>query len=207
MGPGDAAEAARAIRERWTAAIEPTYDLAAAKEISVSAAGSARAGGEHGTEWGAVIHLLLQAAMVEPSADIRALAESALGEQGLDPGLAGDAAETVRAVMSSGVWKRAEGSERRLVEAPFQTLVRPEDGPPTVLRGVIDLVFREPGGWVVVDYKTDRQRGRPLEEIVERYRPQVLTYAGAWEKASGEPVREAGLYFTRTGRYVECRRA
>ena len=55
------------------------------------------------------------------------------------------------------------------MEAPFTVQVRGEDLPehvrklagdggplPTVVRGVIDLVFREPAGsWTVVDWKTD----------------------------------------------------
>lgn len=127
-------------------------------------------------------------------------------ERPLDPALAGDAVETVRAVEYSEIWRRAASSERRLVEVPFQTLLGPDEGPPTVLRGVIVLVFLEGGGWVIVDYKTDEPRGRGIEELVERYRPQILTYAEAWEKAAGGPVVEAGLYFTQTRDYVDCRR-
>ena len=51
-------------------------------------------------------------------------------------------------------------SQQRLVEVPFHTLLAPGDPSkgdiPTLLRGVIDLVFLEEPGWVIVDYKTDR---------------------------------------------------
>ncbi len=202
----DVTKARRSIGDRWLAARAPGYAVAAAKEISVTSPGLARASGEHGTEWGTVVHVLLETAAKNAGADIRALAASALADQGLEAALADAAVETVRAVMRSDVWARAAASERRLAEVPFQTLVEPAEGPPTVLRGVIDLVFRERDGWVIVDYKTDDPRGRAVEELVEQYRPQVLTYADAWEGAAGEPVREAGLYFTRPGRYVVCPR-
>ena len=71
-----------------------------------------------------------------------------------------------------------------------------------ILRGVIDLVFREANGWVVVDYKTDARGDSELPQLVEHYRPQVEAYCHFWQSAVGEPVVERGLYFTHTGRYV-----
>ena len=73
---------------------------------------------------------------------------------------------------------------------------------PLLLRGVIDLAFREDKEWVIVDYKTDQLNEKPLAILVEHYRPQVQSYAAAWAKLVGQPVHEVGLYFTRANRYV-----
>jgi ATP-dependent helicase/nuclease subunit A len=71
-----------------------------------------------------------------------------------------------------------------------------------LIRGVIDLAFREPAGWVIVDYKTDPRAEQQLPSLVDRYRPQVEQYAAAWERMIGEPVIERGLLFTAVDRYV-----
>jgi ATP-dependent helicase/nuclease subunit A len=150
-------------------------------------------------EWGAVIHRMLQVAMRDPrtEADLAALATSALAEGELDPDLAETAASVVRSVMRSELWARARQSERWLVEVPFTLLIdRTGEPASTVVRGVIDLAFREASGWVLVDYKTDPLRGRSLDALVRRHAPQVRLYARAWEQCTKEPVRETGLYFT-----------
>jgi ATP-dependent helicase/nuclease subunit A len=169
--------------------------------------------GEHGTEWGAVIHLLLETAMSAPGADLGSLARAALSEQGLDPALAENALETVASVTKSEIWKRALESPRRMVEAPFQRLVPDEgaNGPMrgTILRGVIDLAFLDENGWVIVDYKTDRVAKERMSELADIYRPQVISYAEAWKQITGETVSEVGLYFTHTQSYGyrHCRKS
>jgi ATP-dependent helicase/nuclease subunit A len=67
---------------------------------------------------------------------------------------------------------------------------------PTVLEGVIDLAFREPGGWVIADYKTDVGTDPGFEGRLEAYRRQVDLYGEAWARLTGEPVKERVLFFT-----------
>jgi ATP-dependent helicase/nuclease subunit A len=85
---------------------------------------------------------------------------------------------------------------------------------PLFLSGAIDLAFLESGGWVIADYKTDRLNdtaaGRGVEratsalkELVNYYRPQVTLYRRFWERITGKPVKESGLYFTSIGRWVK----
>ena len=148
------------IKARWDSACEPSYGTVAAKEIAISAAGLHRppTAGEHGTEWGTVIHFLLETAMRQPAADLHDLAYAALEEQGLELARVDEAIGTVNSVMQSDLWRRAHASEKLLVEVPFQRCIpanQSDQGRPTVLRGVIDLAFREAGAWVIVDYKTD----------------------------------------------------
>ncbi len=206
-----------AIAERWATILRPTYAVQAAKKVAVTetlqrqaaARPTITAGpaGEHGTEWGSVIHLLLETAAREPATDLHKLAHDALAEQDeLLTYLADGAVATVEKVKRSGIWQRALASKRRLVEVPFQVLL-PADDPrtqpvPTVLRGVIDLVFLEPRGWVIVDYKTDACALEEVDALVEHHRAQVLLYADTWQKIVGETVQEVGLYFTSVDRYV-----
>ena len=70
-------------------------------------------------------------------------------------------------------------------------------GEPTmVLEGVIDLAFRERGGWVIADYKTDIGTDPDFPVRAAAYRRQVDLYSEAWARLTGEPVKERVLFFT-----------
>jgi ATP-dependent helicase/nuclease subunit A len=213
----DDVEVARAeIAARVEKTLTPAYGTVAAKAYALSlpkedseeAPAVARGDsadllpgtGEYGLEWGAVIHLLLQRAMRDAGADLDGLARSALVQHDLDPTLAGSAVATVQAIMGSDLWQRALRSPHRLVEVPFQVLL--DDGSvsvPTIVRGAIDLIFKEPDGWVLVDVKTDKLPGGKADSLVEKYSPQVRLYADAWCSCVGEKVKETVLYFTQAG--------
>ncbi|MHC4107777.1 MAG: UvrD-helicase domain-containing protein, partial [Planctomycetota bacterium] len=115
-------------RERWERRAEPTYDVKRAKALAVSGGtpGQRAHPGEHGTEWGVVIHVLLEAAMERRDSDLLPLAAAALREQELDPRRAGEAVELVEAVMESALWKRAATAQKRMAEVPIQWLEHPE---------------------------------------------------------------------------------
>ena len=201
--PGDAARSfADALGARWAARRAATYGVEGVKALSVKGAKPTAHPGEHGTEWGTVLHLLLEAAMAEHHGDLEALAASALDEHGLDPRKAPDAVALVRSVMGSELWTRARACSSCLTEVPIQFLQSETDQAlPTIVRGVIDLVFREAGGWVIVDYKTDDHSPDVIDGLVEHYAGQVRLYAEAWQRAVEEPVCETGLYLVRTGQY------
>lgn len=74
------------------------------------------------------------------------------------------------------------------------------DGPTEVIEGIIDLAFKEDGGWVIADYKTDVGTDPEFPARVEAYRRQVDLYARAWAHLTGEPVKERVLFFTSQGR-------
>ncbi|MFH1116144.1 MAG: UvrD-helicase domain-containing protein [Pseudomonadota bacterium] len=201
----DVAAAGEQIAERVRNAAMQTYEVAAAKASSIQRGRFTHTLGEHGTEWGTVIHLLLETAMSDPDADIRPLAESVIADQGLDLSLTQEATATVESVMGSDLWKRAARSPHRLLEVPFQRLVpggKDSAATDTILRGVIDLAFEEPDGWVIVDYKSDRVPEGKVQQLVDLYGPQVLGYADAWREITGRHVSEAGLYFTYARTYV-----
>lgn len=70
----------------------------------------------------------------------------------------------------------------------------------TVLEGVIDLAFKESDGWVIADYKTDVGTDPSFSSREETYKRQVDLYADAWEKLTGEAVKERVLFFTSQNR-------
>ena len=79
---------------------------------------------------------------------------------------------------------------------PAADVAEGEKMPVSVLEGVIDLAFRERGGWVVADYKTDVGTDPDFTAREAAYRRQVDLYAEAWAQLTGEPVKERILFFT-----------
>lgn len=94
---------------------------------------------------------------------------------------------------------RADGSSRDAsgeARAESDRSYDSQDGPTMVLEGVIDLAFRERGGWVIADYKTDLGTDPDFPAREAAYRRQVDLYAEAWSRLTGEPVKERVLFFT-----------
>ena len=61
-----------------------------------------------------------------------------------------------------------------------------------LVQGIVDCVFLEEDGWVLVDYKTDRVENADV--FVEIYRPQLKWYSEAIGELSGKRVKETWLY-------------
>jgi len=64
---------------------------------------------------------------------------------------------------------------------------------------MIDLVFQEGDGLVIVDYKTDRGDDEAVSRRWPRYELQGRIYALALTEASGLPVQEVSFLFVRSG--------
>ena len=196
------------IAERQAQGRRPSYALAPSrKDPAPSASGLHRpaGNGEHGRSWGTVVHFLLELAIREPSADLGELARYRLIEEGLDSRLAVAVLEVVAAVAGSDLWRRAAASDHVMVEVPVEaglTAGEVVGSEPLLQRCVIDLLFREGKGWVVVDYKTEAVQPADVEERAGEYRDQLDGYARVWERVTGEKVVERGIFFTTPGRYV-----
>jgi ATP-dependent helicase/nuclease subunit A len=66
-----------------------------------------------------------------------------------------------------------------------------------ILQGVIDCLFRTQGGWVLIDFKTDRLAVGPAAfeaEVRRRYEPQIRWYVRAVNRILHITVQEAYLY-------------
>jgi ATP-dependent helicase/nuclease subunit A len=63
------------------------------------------------------------------------------------------------------------------------------------MQGVMDCIFFEKDGWILIDYKTDKLRsGDALDEVKSRYELQIRLYCEAISKILKQPVKEAYLY-------------
>lgn len=187
--------AGQRIRSRVEDALTPTYVQVSEKKRALAAAETA-AGAEAGdAEWGNVVHMLLEKEMTNPGAvPLEPTARFLLGSE--DANRAAEAAATVERVMESEFWRRAKNARRVFAEIPY---FRKTDGesPETVVGGVIDLVFQEEDGWVIVDYKTSRPVDGDYAAVARYYAPQIQAYARAWEAMTGEHVKETALVFVR----------
>ena len=72
---------------------------------------------------------------------------------------------------------------------------------PVILQGVIDLIFKEDGELVVVDYKTDRISDS--KTLSEHYGKQVELYSRAAEQCFGKAVKQKILYSFHLNREIE----
>jgi ATP-dependent helicase/nuclease subunit A len=191
--------------DKWSAATTPSYMVESVKEISLQ--GTTRpdwqASGDFGYKWGSAVHELLEIATKTPSVDLRASASLLANQYDLGSERVGELLTTADAVTHSDVWKRSLESKRCFSELPFETLSRSDDGQPMITRGVIDLLFEEDDGWVIVDYKTDDITESDIVSAVNYYRPQLKHYAIHWHETTGNHVAQLGLYFTRINQYVE----
>ncbi len=202
-GEGSATRTATEITRKWASAAEPSYLIESAKEVALK--GITRpnwhASGDYGYKWGLAIHELLEIATKTPSADLPAAALLLAVQYDLGTQRADEIVTTVRSVMRSDIWKRAQSAERCFSELPLETSSQDHDGRPIITRGVIDLLFEEADGWVIVDYKTDDISEADVTGAVEYYRPQLNGYTQSWQQCTGMKTCEQGLYFTRIDRY------
>lgn len=130
--------------------------------------------------------------------DIFSLVALIAEEEGLEVQLQEEALRSVQAILASEIWKRGQQAKERYHE--FSFLIQKEN---RQIQGVIDFLFLEEDGWVIVDYKTDAFEVENLAEFVEHYRHQVEYYGKEWAETFDGKVKEKGLYFTSIQKYVE----
>ncbi len=153
--------------------------------------------GGDGRKWGILVHALLErGASGVPDAEMEDVAVSLCRDVGLDESAADAAVGVVRSVMRSSLWRRVRRSGEYRVEVPVWMW---EERPARYVFGVVDLAFKEEEGWVLVDYKTDRDVS---PSALSRYLPQLEAYRRAWERAVGECVSEIGLFLVSRGVYA-----
>ena len=195
------------IAAKWAAAAQPNYAIATAKELGL--AGTARprweTTGDYGHQGGSAIHELLEICIKSPQANLRSSALTLAAEYEIGSDRVDELLTTVQSVVQSDIWKRAQAASRCFSELPFETSFKDASGKPTIIRGVIDLIFEEPEGWVIVDYKTDDVTEADLPAAVAYYRNQIDEYAQQWHDTTGYQVAENGLYFIRVDSYCNSK--
>jgi ATP-dependent helicase/nuclease subunit A len=198
------AAATQQIDDGWTAVRQPTYEVVSAKSAAMKESGdrpSWRVIGDYGHQWGSAIHALLEIRMNRPAAQFERIASQLAAQYDLGLARVAEMLATVDSVANSDIWSRARKSNNIYTEIPFETA---SSGPipiPKITRGVIDLCFEEPAGWVIVDYKTDAIQLDDLPNALIHYRPQLAAYAEFWQDLTGHSIAEMGLFFTKLQSY------
>jgi len=145
--------------------------------------------GRYGTAVGRAVHGVLQDVDLTTGKGVEALAARQASAEGVS-GRAQAVARLARAALRTAVAREAATSEhwRELfVAAPFGD---------RLIEGYVDLVYRGPGGLVVVDWKTDSVAGDAGVDVkLARYRLQGAAYAAALEAVTGEPVARMVFVF------------
>ena len=71
------------------------------------------------------------------------------------------------------------------------------------LQGIIDLVFEEEDGLVLVDYKTDFFKKGMESEIISRYKVQIDLYKRTLEKIYNKKVKQSYIYLYKVEKAIE----
>jgi len=118
----------------------------------------------------------------------------------------------VAAFYASALGRRLLSSPRVMRERPFNYPVDAgrvngqwqQKGERIILQGMIDCCFEEAGGWILLDYKTNRWTS-PEERaaLISRYRTQIELYAEALDRLTAMPVTARTLCFLTMGEWVE----
>ncbi|RED65710.1 helicase-exonuclease AddAB subunit AddA [Cohnella lupini] len=96
---------------------------------------------------------------------------------------------------ASRVWREIPFTYGMEASAVYPDVDDPLAGETVIIQGVIDCLFAEADGLVLVDYKTDLLKGTSAAEAAEIHRFQVEKYGEAVQKILGLPVKEAYVYF------------
>ena len=200
LGPDDDGDPS-VYTGKWTALKAKTWDKEFPSRLAARTSGvQGTPSGEHGTEWGTVIHKLLEAAGDKATAGdpgtLKNLAVSFLLDAELSAEHADEAVRTVQSVTASDIWAKAGSAKQVLREVPYTRLKKVKPRGPVLESGVMDLVFEEDDGWVIVDYKTG---GKDLE----KYRLQLEAYREAWEAFGQGNVKEVGVLWVDSNSYEE----
>ena len=117
----------------------------------------------------------------------------------------------IAAFCESELYARMRSARRLWREMPFSFSLPAEEvyadmpegreaaGEAVLVQGVIDCLFEEEDGLVLVDYKTDAEKGRGWEAAAGEHRFQIETYGAAIGRILGRPVKEGYVWFVEGG--------
>lgn len=201
----------REWRSRLT---QPTYQTTSVTKLAKSGADQPpRPLAGRGMAFGSVVHRCIELLGTGTKSEqmelhIRMIAE----EEGMDEALIPDVHKMLDDVVNHPLWIRALAAKRRIHELPLRTVRTDMDleseastagstATTLYLKGVIDFLFEEEDGWIVVDFKTDVYEEGQQTTFLEFYKPQIMAYRKELERF-GLRVKEMGLYFLHGNEYV-----
>ncbi len=152
-----------------------------------------------GAAYGTVIHQIFDDAINrrlpdDPTSYVAHL----LNDAGADAEFLPNALDALQQFRNSEIWAEIQASETVYTEVSFAVSQAENNASSNeIIRGVIDLVYRLPGGWKIVDYKTNVVKtDEDVRALCEQTADQVNTYARHWENFTGETVIAKGLWLT-----------
>lgn len=151
-------------------------------------------------EIGTIIHRLFEVAIKHEEALPDTI--DAIAEAGKDSFITKDFLEaTANKFKNSDLYKRVKKSDAVYTEVPFSYKILANSDyagktfeQDTYASGIIDLVFKENGEWIIYDYKTYAET-ESSHDVQKMYEPQLHAYKEAWEKITNERVSETNFYF------------
>jgi ATP-dependent helicase/nuclease subunit A len=152
-----------------------------------------------GRHFGSLVHQVLEwVGLEDATADgVGAMAQALAPSFGLDAEAGRRAGEAAWTALNLPVMERARRARRIWRELPLHF---PDGG--DLIEGVIDLVFEEDGGLVIVDYKTDRIAPGQAVAQAAHHAPQLQLYGRGLAQAWRVPVVERLVLFTSIGQSV-----
>ncbi len=179
-----------AEKEKIAAGIEKikavSYGTQSASDMTDKADVFTGESGGSGANWGTAVHRALELCARGKRDHLNVTGVRLLEEGGVPVSDIGNLLKVVDKVMTHEIWHRMERAQEKYFEVPFSAV---DKG--AVVRGVIDMIFKEADGWVIVDYKTD-----DFEKDLKRkvtYESQLGIYQKFWEDIAGEKVKERVL--------------
>ncbi len=165
-------------------------------------------------EKGTLLHLFMQHVNLKQPIDeaaIQQLADRLEAEHFIPSGQTeAEDLQKIHAFFQTDLGQRMQRSDLIYRELPFTValdshLLEPDALPetkPVLLQGIIDCIWWEEDGWVLVDYKNDYVRPDAVTDFINRHREQVQLYARSVEKIWKKPVKACYLYMFALDQYV-----
>lgn len=165
-----------------------------------------------GAEKGTATHLFMQYCDMEKAEKNVSLERDRLYENGLLGNKESRAIEIplIEKFFTSELFSRMKSAEKLERERKFllkisdisvpDELMNIYKGTDGMIQGVIDCLFEEDDGIVVVDYKTDSSKDE--NALREEYAPQLILYRAALEAVYEKKVKEAVIYSFRLGKEI-----
>ncbi len=165
-----------------------------------------------GAEKGTATHLFMQYCDMEKAEKSVSIERDRLYENGLLGNKESTAIEIplIEKFFKSDLYSRMKSAENLQRERKFllkisdisvpdelKNIYKDTDG---MIQGVVDCLFEEDDGIVVVDYKTDSSKDE--NALKEEYAPQLILYKAALEAVYDKKVKEAIIYSFRLGKEI-----
>ena len=155
--------------------------------------------GRAATRIGSAVHATVQRALEMPYRDVPTIARIEAEKHGV-PESGEEIERLTLATLDMPLLKRAANLNQNdiWVETPVAVPMSDGNGLTTVIEGRVDLIYRcDDGTLGIADFKTDRTFNRSIDDMASPYVPQLGAYAYAIQKATGIPVSEASILFSR----------